>query len=239
MTQPPAIAFDAVSKTFGDGGRCSTACRWPFRWGSSWPWSAPPAPARRRCYGSSTASPSHRGAVRVDGADVQATEPIALRRRIGYVFQEVGLFPHLTVAENIAITPKLLGWDAARIAARVDELLDLVRLDRRHRDRFPPSSPAASASGSASPARSRPSPRIMLMDEPFGALDPITRDALGARLPRACTTRSALTTVMITHDMPEAVLLADRIVVLQDGRIVADGTPRAADRARPTPTSAS
>ena len=100
------------------------------------------------------------GTVRVEGQDVQSVDAVTLRRRIGYVFQGVGLFPHMTVAENIAITPKLLGWDKARMAARVDELLELVRLDRRNiatasRRSFP----AANASASASPARSPPSRR--------------------------------------------------------------------------------
>ena len=133
------------------------------------------------------------GTVRVAGEDVRTVDPIVLRRRIGYVFQGIGLFPHMTVAENIGITPRLLGRDAAAIARRVDELIELVRLDRA--DARPAasrtSSRAASASASASPARWRPSPRIVLMDEPFGALDPLTRDALGAGLPRGCTTSSA------------------------------------------------
>ena len=167
------------------------------------------------------------GIVRVDGDDVQRIDPIALRRRIGYVFQGIGLFPHLTVAENIAITPRLLGTDKARIAARVDELIELVRLDRsRHRDRFPHqlSGGERQRVGVARALAARP--RIVLMDEPFGALDPLTRDAV-ARDYRDLHDELALTTVMITHDMLEAILLADRIAVLRDGQVIADGPPRA------------
>ncbi len=172
------------------------------------------------------AEPSE-GSVRVGGEDVRAADPIGLRRRIGYVFQNIGLFPHMTVAENIAITPRLLGWDAARRAARVDELIGLVRLDRaRHRDRFPHqlSGGERQRVGIARALAARP--HIMLMDEPFGALDPLTRDALSRDF-RELHAALGLTTVMITHDALEAVLLADRILVLRDGKVIADATPRA------------
>jgi len=162
------------------------------------------------------------GSVRVQGEDVGGLEPHVLRRRIGYVFQEIGLFPHLSVAENIAITPKLLGWDKARIAERVATLLDLVALPREVGAR----APAALSGGQrqrVGVARALAAePSLMLMDEPFGALDPLTRDQLGSDY-RALHDRLGLTTVMVTHDMAEAVLLADRIVVLRDGHIVADG----------------
>ncbi|WP_304168462.1 ABC transporter ATP-binding protein [Phenylobacterium aquaticum] len=165
------------------------------------------------------------GQVRIDGEDAAGVAPHILRRRIGYVFQEVGLFPHLTVAENIAITPKLLGWDPARIAARVDALLDLIALPREVAGR----APAALSGGQrqrVGVARALAAePAVMLMDEPFGALDPITRDALGTDV-RALHERLGLTTVMVTHDMAEAVLLADRILVIDDGVILADGPPQ-------------
>jgi osmoprotectant transport system ATP-binding protein len=165
--------------------------------------------------------------VRVAGEDVRAADPIGLRRRIGYVFQNIGLFPHMTVAENIAITPRLLGWDEAARAARVDELIGLVRLDRaRHRDRFPHqlSGGERQRVGVARALAARP--KIVLMDEPFGALDPITRDALGRDV-RGLHDTLGLTTVMITHDALEAVLLAGRIVVIRAGKVIADGTPHA------------
>lgn len=170
------------------------------------------------------AEPSE-GIVRVNGDDVQSVDAIQLRRRTGYVFQGVGLFPHMTVAENIAITPKLMGWTEPQMAARVGELIDLVRLDRaKHLKRFP-SQLSGGESQRVGVARALAAkPKIVLMDEPFGALDPLTRDALGEDY-RRLHDDLGLTTVMITHDTLEAVLLADRIVVINGGRIVADGTP--------------
>jgi osmoprotectant transport system ATP-binding protein len=167
------------------------------------------------------------GSVRVEGSDVRALDPIGLRRRIGYVFQNVGLFPHMSVAENIGITPKLLGQDQHIIAARVDELLELVRLDSKdYRDRFPHqlSGGQRQRIGVARALAARP--QIVLMDEPFGALDPLTRDALGQDY-RRLHDELGLTTVMITHDMLEAVLLADRIAVIRAGQVIADGTAQA------------
>ncbi|THD62259.1 ATP-binding cassette domain-containing protein [Phenylobacterium sp.] len=164
------------------------------------------------------------GEIRVLGQDVTGADPHLLRRKIGYVFQEVGLFPHLSVAENIAITPKLLGWDARRIDGRVANLLGLVDLPLEVGRR----APAALSGGQrqrVGVARALAAePKLMLMDEPFGALDPLTRDALGTDY-RALHERLGLTTVMVTHDMAEAVLLADRIVVLRRGAVVADGAP--------------
>jgi osmoprotectant transport system ATP-binding protein len=166
------------------------------------------------------------GAVRVEGEDVKAIDAVSLRRRIGYVFQGIGLFPHMTVAENIAITPKLLGWDSARMAARVDELIELVRLDRsKHRERYPSQLSGGEGQRVGVARALAAKPRIVLMDEPFGALDPLTRESLGEEY-RRLHNELGLTTVMITHDMLEALLLADRIAVIRDGRVIAEGTPR-------------
>ncbi len=166
------------------------------------------------------------GAVLVGGEDIRSHDPVLLRRRIGYVFQGIGLFPHLSVAENIAITPKLLGWSEAKRAARVDELLDLVRLSRtEHRDRLPAQLSGGQRQRVGLARAIAASPKIMLMDEPFGALDPLTRTALSDDY-RRLHDDLGLTTVMITHDILEAVLLADRIAVIRSGRIEALGTPR-------------
>ena len=165
-----------------------------------------------------------RGRITVEGEDIGSVDPIGLRRRIGYVFQSGGLFPHISVAGNIGITPKLLGTPADEIAARVDELLDLVRLDRApYRDRLPHelSGGQRQRVGVARALAARP--RIVLMDEPFGALDPLTRDALGDDF-RELHRRLGLTTVMITHDMTEAILLADRVAVMRGGKLLAQGT---------------
>ncbi len=172
------------------------------------------------------------GDIAIEGADVRAADPVALRRRIGYVFQSGGLFPHMSVAANIGITPKLLGTRAGEIASRVDELLDLVRLDRgEYRDRFPHelSGGQRQRVGVARALAARP--KIVLMDEPFGALDPLTRDALGDDY-RALHDKLGLTTVMITHDMTEAILLADRIAVMRGGKLLAQGTPAELSQSR-------
>jgi osmoprotectant transport system ATP-binding protein len=165
------------------------------------------------------------GEVSLEGERLSATQPHLVRRRIGYVFQEVGLFPHMTVGENIALTPKLLDWAPARIAERVEALLDLVGLPRDMAARLPAALSGGQRQRVGVARALAAEPGVMLMDEPFGALDPITRDALGADY-RALHERLGLTSVMVTHDMTEAVLLADRIVVLRAGRIVADGAPR-------------
>jgi osmoprotectant transport system ATP-binding protein len=165
------------------------------------------------------------GEVRLDGRPVRDQPGPLLRRGIGYVFQGVGLFPHLTVAENIATTPRLLGWAEADIAARVDELIDLVALPRAYAARFPDALSGGERQriGVARALAARP--RVMLMDEPFGALDPVTRIELGDAY-RALHDHLGLTTVMVTHDVQEAVLLAGRIVVMKGGRVLADATPR-------------
>jgi osmoprotectant transport system ATP-binding protein len=166
------------------------------------------------------------GVIRVNGAEVRESDPIALRRRIGYVFQGVGLFPHLTVAENVTITPKLLGWDAARRAARAKELLALMRLDENYLARFPDQLSGGERQRVGIARALAAEPKITLMDEPFSALDPATRDALGQDY-RQLHERLSLTTVMVTHDMLEALLLADRIAVMREGRIIAHDTPAA------------
>src|SRR6202166_5251899 len=165
------------------------------------------------------------GTITVEGEDVRAVDPVSLRRRIGYVFQSGGLFPHFSVAGNIGITPKLLGTSPAEISSQVAELLDLVRLDRReYRDRFPHELSGGQRQRVGVGRALAAPPKIVLMDEPFGALDPLTRDALGDDY-RALHDKLGLTTVMITHDMTEAILLADRVAVMGSGRLLAEGTP--------------
>ena len=169
------------------------------------------------------------GTITIDGQDIGRSDPIALRRRIGYVFQSSGLFPHMTVAENVGITPRLLGRDRAAIAAGVDALLALVRLDAaKYRSRFPHELSGGERQRVGVARALAAEPKIVLMDEPFGALDPLTRDALGEDY-RALHERLGLTTIMITHDMTEAMLLADRIAVMRTGHLIATG--RAAELA--------
>ncbi len=172
------------------------------------------------------------GTVSVDGESVQSMIGYSLRRRIGYVFQGIGLFPHMNVAENIGITPLLLGWQPAQIEARTAELIDLVELPRSYLTRMPKelSGGQQQRVGVARALAARPS--IMLMDEPFGALDPVTRDTLGSGY-RRLHEAMRLTTVMVTHDVMEAVLLGDRIIVVRQGEIVADGEPQELVNAHP------
>jgi osmoprotectant transport system ATP-binding protein len=174
------------------------------------------------------------GQVAIDGRPAGAEAAHLLRRRIGYVFQEVGLFPHLSVAENIAVGPRLAGWEKPRIAERVRELLALIALPPDVGARLPAALSGGQRQrvGLARALAARPA--IMLMDEPFGALDPLVRQALGEdylALHRAL----GLTTVMVTHDVTEALLLADKVVVMSQGRIIAEGTPgeMLSDRADP------
>jgi osmoprotectant transport system ATP-binding protein len=164
------------------------------------------------------------GAVWIDGAPAGREAPHLLRRRIGYVFQEIGLFPHMTVAENIAVGPRLARWEGPRIAERVRELLALVALPEDVGARLPSALSGGQRQRVGLARALAAGPAIMLMDEPFGALDPVTRDDLG-RDYRALHDRLALTTVMVTHDVMEALLLADRIVVLDKGSVLADGAP--------------
>lgn len=162
------------------------------------------------------------GVVRVAGEDVRAGDPVRLRRGIGYVFQNIGLFPHMSVAENIAIGPRI----AAGRAADVTELMALVDLAPALATRMPDELSGGQRQRVGVARALAAGPRLLLLDEAFGALDPITRDALGRRV-RELHDRLGLTTILVTHDMAEALLLADRVLVMTAGRIVADATPAA------------
>ncbi len=165
------------------------------------------------------------GRILVGGEDALALDPVTLRRRMGYVFQGAGLFPHMTVAQNIAVTPKLLGWPKPDIDARVDELLDLVRLDpAKYRTRLPKELSGGQQQRVALARALAAKPKIMLMDEPFGALDPLIRDDLAEDY-RQIHAALGLTTIFVTHDMTEAMLLGDRIAVMKDGALIQIGTP--------------
>lgn len=167
------------------------------------------------------------GRVLVNGEDVAKTDPVALRRGIGYVFQGIGLFPHLTVAENVAVVPRLLSWKPAEIAERVDALLALVGLDAVELGGRSPRQLSGGQAQRVGVARALAArPKVMLMDEPFGAVDPVTRDLLQTEYRRIHESLE-LTTIMVTHDMTEALLMADRIAVMDEGRIVGLGTPAA------------
>jgi osmoprotectant transport system ATP-binding protein len=163
------------------------------------------------------------GRVSVLGRDVKSWDPIVLRRSIGYVIQEVGLLPHLSVAANVGIVPRLLGWDAERRAGWARELLALVGLDP---DRFESALPRQLSGGERQRvglARALAAdPPLLLMDEPFGALDPLTRRRLQDEF-KALQRRLAKAVVLVTHDVPEALRLGDRVAVMHAGRVVQDG----------------
>ena len=166
-----------------------------------------------------------RGRVLVDGDDVAAVDVERLRRGIGYAIQSVGLFPHRTVAENIATVPRLLGWSKQEIQARIDELLALLKLDDTGiADRYPRTLSGGQQQrvGVARALAARP--RIVLMDEPFGALDPLTRESLQSAL-RDIQRKTATTILFVTHDMDEAFGLGDRVGLMLDGHLVQVGTP--------------
>ncbi len=164
------------------------------------------------------------GRVLLDGEDVLTGPPAPLRRRIGYVFQGIGLFPHLTVAENVALTPRLEGERLPE--ARIADLLRLVELDPAMASRLPAELSGGQRQRVGVARALAGESHLLLMDEPFGALDPITRGQLGERV-RRLHDELELTTVMVTHDMAEALLLATRVLVMDAGRIVADETPAA------------
>ena len=166
-----------------------------------------------------------RGRVLFQGKEIRSFRPEDIRRRMGYAIQSIGLFPHWTVARNIATVPELLGWPAARIAARVDELLDLLGLaPALYRQRYPQQLSGGQQQRVGVARALAADPELLLMDEPFGALDPVTRGALQqemARIHRA----SGKTIVMVTHDIEEALRLATRIVLLDHGRVLQSGSP--------------
>lgn len=162
------------------------------------------------------------GRVMLAGKDVTAQPAPALRRRIGYVFQGIGLFPHMDVAANVGIGPRLAGSPAS--PRRIAELLELVELEPDHAQRMPGELSGGQRQRVGVARALAAEPELLLMDEPFGALDPVTRDALGKRV-RELHDDLGLTTVMVTHDMAEALLLADRVLVMDAGAIVCDATP--------------
>ncbi|HSP57731.1 MAG TPA: ABC transporter ATP-binding protein [Halomonas sp.] len=165
------------------------------------------------------------GEIHIDGQPIRRFKEDALRRRIGYVIQSTGLFPHWTVARNIGLVPRLLKWSAERIESRVEELMALLGLPREtFADKYPHQLSGGQAQRVGVARALAADPDILLMDEPFGALDPITREALQDEL-REVQARLHKTIVFVTHDMDEALRLADKLVVMDAGRIVQQGTP--------------
>lgn len=167
------------------------------------------------------------GHIFVNGEDVTRADPVKLRRHIGYVIQNVGLFPHMTIAENIAAVPNLLGWDQPRIAKRTDELLDLVGLDPKEMLKRYPRQLSGGQRQRIGVARALAAdPSVLLMDEPFGAIDPIARTRLQDEF-KQILKRVRKTVVLVTHDLDEAIRLGDRIAIMRAGKIVQYDAPDA------------
>jgi osmoprotectant transport system ATP-binding protein len=164
------------------------------------------------------------GAIRVKNKMVNEFRPELLRRSIGYVIQSIGLFPHMTVEENIATVPKLLGWENSRIKKQTSEMIELVELPHDYLKKYPSQLSGGEAQRIGVARALAAEPDILLMDEPFGALDPITRENLQKALLKI-QKKLKKTVVFVTHDIDEAVRLASKIVIMRDGQIVQQGTP--------------
>jgi osmoprotectant transport system ATP-binding protein len=172
------------------------------------------------------------GEVIVQGRDTRAWDPIRLRRSVGYVIQEIGLFPHMTVAGNIAVVPRLEGWNPSRIARRVDDLLELIGLSPpTYAARWPDELSGGQRQRVGVARALAADPPVLLMDEPFGALDPVTRAELQSEF-RRIQDRLHKTVILVTHDIREALTLGDRLGVLADNRLVACDRPDAIVRSR-------
>jgi osmoprotectant transport system ATP-binding protein len=165
------------------------------------------------------------GRIVVEGQDVTRTDPVELRRRIGYVIQQVGLFPHMTIAQNVATVPQLLGWPAPRITSRVEEMLALVGLEpAQFLHRYPRHLSGGQRQRVGVARALAADPPVMLMDEPFGAVDPIVRAGLQAEL-LGILRRLAKTVIFVTHDIDEAIRMGDLVAILKDGRLVQCARP--------------
>jgi osmoprotectant transport system ATP-binding protein len=163
--------------------------------------------------------PFDEGDIRIDGRSVRELEPAELRRGIGYVIQQIGLFPHMSVADNVATVPRLLGWEKARTRARVAELLELVGLEAADARRYPAQLSGGQRQRVGLARALAADPPVLLMDEPFGALDPITRARLQQEL-RRLHARLPKTVIFVTHDVDEAITMGDRIAILREGGVL-------------------
>jgi osmoprotectant transport system ATP-binding protein len=216
------VAFEHVTKRYGNGPPAVTDLSLEIRAGEICVLVGPSG-----CGKTTTMKMVNRlveptsGRVTIDGTDVASLPAVDLRRRIGYVIQQVGLFPHLTVAENVAVVPRLLGWREPRITERVEELLELVGLDPgAYRSRYPAALSGGERQRVGVARAMAADPSVLLMDEPFGAVDPIRRERLQNEFLRL-QARLRKTIVFVTHDVDEAIKMADRIAILQVGGVLA------------------
>jgi len=221
-----SVLFKKVTKTYSDGTRAVDSLDLEIRRGGLVSLIGPSG-----CGKTTTLKMINRleepteGTITVDGMDIQRTDPVELRRRIGYVVQEIALFPHLTVAENIGVVPNLLGWPAKKTRARVNELLSMAGLSpEKYRFRLPDQLSGGQKQRIGVLRALASDPQVILMDEPFGALDPISRETLQNELV-SLQKDLKKTIVFVTHDMGEALRISDRIVILRKGRVEQEGTP--------------
>lgn len=228
MTKPPTIAVEHVSKQFLGNERSSVDdCSFEVTAGQMIVLLGPSGCGKttllkliNRLYEPSA------GRILLNGTDVLQLPVTHVRRQIGYVIQQTGLFPHMRVEANIAVVPRLLGWDRVRINARIDELLELLGLPQDYRRRYPRQLSGGEQQRVGIARALAGDPEIMLMDEPFGAIDAITRSRLQEEL-LAIQRKLHKTILFVTHDVDEALRLADKIMVLREGRIVQFATPLA------------
>ncbi|MFA7362560.1 MAG: betaine/proline/choline family ABC transporter ATP-binding protein [Aminobacteriaceae bacterium] len=221
-----SVLFKKVTKTYSDGTRAVDRLDLEIRGGELVSLIGPSG-----CGKTTTLKMINRleepteGTITVDGMDILSTDPVKLRRRIGYVVQEIALFPHLTVAENIGVVPNLLGWPAKKTRARVNELLSMAGLSpEKYRFRLPDQLSGGQKQRIGVLRALASDPQVILMDEPFGALDPISRETLQNELV-SLQKDLKKTIVFVTHDMGEALRISDRIVILRKGRVEQEGTP--------------
>lgn len=224
VAEDPAIAFEHVSKSYAsDRGRGESGAAVDDLSLAVRPHEVLVLVGPSGCGKSTTLRMANRlveptsGRIMLEGEDVTTVDPVGLRRRMGYVIQNVGLFPHRTVAQNVATVPGLVGWDRKRTAARVDELLDLVGLDPdRYARRFPHELSGGERQRVGVARALATDPPVLLMDEPFGAVDPVGRRRLQNEFARIQRTLG-ITVMLVTHDIDEAVRMADRVAVLSTG----------------------
>jgi len=221
-----SVLFKKVTKTYSDGTRAVDRLDLEIRRGELVSLIGPSG-----CGKTTTLKMINRleepteGTITVDGMDILSTDPVKLRRRIGYVVQEIALFPHLTVAENIGVVPNLLGWPAKKTRPRVNELLSMAGLSpEKYRFRLPDQLSGGQKQRIGVLRALASDPQVILMDEPFGALDPISRETLQNELV-SLQKDLKKTIVFVTHDMGEALRISDRIVILRKGRVEQEGTP--------------
>lgn len=226
MTNRPTIAVEHVSKQFGDAERSAVDdCSFQVSAGQMIVLLGPSGCGKttllkliNRLYEPSA------GRILLNGTDVLQLPVTNVRRQIGYVIQQTGLFPHMRIEANIAVVPRLLGWEQARIDARIDELLELLGLPRDYRRRYPRQLSGGEQQRVGIARALAADPEIMLMDEPFGAIDAITRSRLQEEL-LSIQRKLHKTILFVTHDVDEALRLADKIMVMRKGRIVQFDTP--------------